>query len=86
MTNAYIVTGTLTDASTVRLDEPLPVAVGKVRVVVEAAEQHRPPAPKPSWPEYLAELRKRQAARGHVPMTVEEVEAYLKAERDSWGD
>jgi hypothetical protein len=83
MTNAYIVTGTLTDPKTVHLDEALPVAAGKVRLVIEPAAA---PPPQQSLEEYLADLRKRQAARGHVPMTVEEVENYIKAERDSWGD
>jgi hypothetical protein len=81
MTNAYIVTGTLTDAQTVRLDEPLPLPAGKVRVVVEAAA---PAVPAQSLRDYLAELRNRQAARGHVPRTREEIDAELRAERESW--
>lgn len=83
MTNAYIVTGTLTDANTVKLDEPLPLQGGRVRVVVEAAVSL--PSPR-SLEEYLADLRMRQAARGHVPRTVEEVEAFMKAERAGWED
>ncbi len=84
MTNAYIVTGTLTDANTVKLDEPLPVSAGKVRVIVEPSEQQA--SPKQSWPEYLADLRKRQAARGHVPRSAAEIEAQIREERESWGD
>ena len=44
MTNAYVVTGTLTDEQTVRLDEPLPITGGKVRVVVEVAPAPTPPS------------------------------------------
>ncbi|MCI0700843.1 MAG: cytochrome P450 [Planctomycetia bacterium] len=83
MTNAYVVTGTLTDAKTVQLDEPLPMSGGKVRLIVEVAP---PQVPKQSLQEYLTELRKRQAARGHVPLTVKQVEEYIKGERNSWGD
>lgn len=83
MTSAYVVTGTLTDGKTVQLDEPLPVTAGKVRITVEVMEPSRPTQ---SLHEWLEELRARQAARGHVPRTVKEVEAYLKAERDSWED
>lgn len=85
MTNAYVVTGTLTSATTVQLDEPLPLSAGKVRVVLEAA-----PAPvekpKQSLQEYLADLRQRQAASGHVPRTAEEIQAQIRDERDSWED
>ena len=72
------------DTQTVQLDESLPVSAGKVRVTVEMVAPTAPP--KRSLQEWLEELRKRQAARGHVPMTAEEVQAYIKAERDSWED
>jgi hypothetical protein len=82
MTNAYIVTGTLTDGTTVKLDEALPVSAGKVRVVLEA-----PPAPlKPSLQQVMEGIWARQAARGHVPRPAEEIEAQIREERESWGD
>ena len=84
MTNAYIVTGTLTDGTTVKLDEPLPVAGGKVRVTLEVVAS--PSAPKQAWRETMERIWAGQKAHGHVPMSVEEVEAYIKGERDSWGD
>jgi hypothetical protein len=82
MQNAYVVTGTLTDARTVTLDEPVPLGVTKVRLVVEplAAPPLRP------LPEVMAAIRERQRQRGHKPPTPEEVEAYIQAERDSWED
>jgi hypothetical protein len=82
MQQAYVVTGSLTDSRTVRLDEPIPVSDGKVRVIVEVAEMAR----KMSHEEFLAWLRERQEARGHVPRTREEVDASLRAERESWDD
>ena len=84
MTNAYVVTGTLTSATTVQLDEPLPLSGGAVRVVVEAAAA--PYLPKQSLQQYLADLRKRHAARGHVPRSAEEIQAQIREERESWGD
>jgi hypothetical protein len=82
MQTAYIVTGSVTDPRTLHLDEPLPLLGGKVRLVVEVVEESR----KMSYDQFMAWLRERQKARGHVPRTREEVDAYLKAERDSWDD
>ena len=82
MHNAYIVTGTLTDAQTVTLDEPLPLTPTKVRLVVEPLL----PASPRRYQEVVAEIRERQRARGHQPPSREEVDAYLQAERDSWGE
>lgn len=77
-------TGTLVDASTVTLDLPMPngQANGRVRVLVERIE------PKQTRPilEVLAEIHEDQRARGHIPMTAEEVDAYIQGERDSWND
>ena len=82
MIRAYIITGSLTDSRTVHLDEPVSVPGGKVRVVVEVVETSR----KMSHEEFLAWLQQRQDARGHVPRTWEEVDADLRAERESWDD
>jgi hypothetical protein len=82
MQPAYVVTGSLTDSRTVCLDEPIPVSAGKVRVIVEVAE----PARKMTHDEFLAWLQERQEARGHVPPTREDVDASLRAERESWDD
>lgn len=82
MNNTYIVTGTLTDERTVTLDEALPLTPMKVRLVVEPLR----PVPQRPYLEVMADIRQRQRARGHPPPTREEVDAYLQAERDSWGD
>jgi hypothetical protein len=79
--NTYVVTGTLADAHTVALDEPLPISQGRVRLVVEPF-----PAPQKSHAEVMAAIRERQRQRGYQPPTKEEVDAYIQAERDSWGD
>lgn len=76
MTSAYVVTGTLTDGSTVRLDEPLPVSAGKVRVTVEVVEAVVPP--KQSLQEWLEDLRKRREADGRQPLTDAEIEEWVQ--------
>lgn len=82
MREAYVVTGSLTDSRTVRLDEPIPVSGGRVRVIVELGEMER----TMSHEDFMARLRQRQEGRGHVPRTREEVDASLRAERESWDD
>jgi len=79
--NTYVVTGTMADEHTVALDEPLPISQGKVRLVVEPIS-----APQKSHAEVMAAIRERQRERGYQPPTKEEVDAYIQAERDGWGD
>lgn len=82
MQQAYIISGSLKDERTVTLDEALPIATGKVRVVVEML----PAAEKPGYDEVMAQIREGQRQRGQVAPTRELVDAYLKAERASWDD
>ena len=82
METAYIVTGTLTDQTTVTLDEALPLTPMKVRLAVEPLTS----APKRPHDEVIAEIWARQKAREHQPRTREEIDAALQAERDSWND
>ena len=87
MTNAYVLNGTLTDAQTVRLSEPLPVQAGdEVRLTVEVVRTARPRGNAANVLAVLAKIREEQRLSGHVPMTKEEIDAYIKGERDSWGD
>ena len=79
MSETYVVTGTLTNDRTVALDESLPLGQTKVRVTVE------PIATRPrSHPDAAAQIRQRQAARGHRPRSREEIDAELAEERASW--
>jgi hypothetical protein len=82
MPRTYTVTGAVIDGQTLKLDEALPISQGKVRVVVEVVE----PETNPPFMEVMEQIWAGQRARGHVPPTREEVDAYLKAERDSWDD
>lgn len=83
MNNAYVVTGTLSNCKTLQLDEPLPISTGKVRIMVELVQTVKP---KQAWQEVLRKISADQNARGHVPMSTEEVESHIKSERASWGD
>lgn len=80
METTYIVTGTLTDQHTVRLDEALPLSPMKVQLILAPI----PATPPRSYVEVMAEIRQRQQARGYQPPTRAEVDAELQAERDSW--
>jgi hypothetical protein len=80
--NTYIVTGTLTDDHTVTLDEALPLTRTKVRLVVEPISHE----PRLSYQEVISSIRTRQRARDHHLRSREQVDAYLREERDSWGE
>lgn len=82
MTNAYIVTGTLTDGTTLKLDEEIPLSVGKVRVTVEAV----PADTKPAFRLALERIWAEQIASGHVPPTPEEVAARIREVRAGWDE
>jgi hypothetical protein len=84
MTNAYVLTGTLSDPQTVRLSEPLPVASGEVRVTVEVAGGEQKAVP--DILQVIAKIREEQRLRSHVPPTAEEVEEYIRGEREGWKD
>ncbi|NUN96768.1 MAG: hypothetical protein HUU16_11400 [Candidatus Omnitrophica bacterium] len=79
----YVVTGTLQGDRTVILDESIPLAPMRVRLTVEAL---RAVKKRKSLDEFMAWLRARQEARGHVPMSDAEIDAYIQAERDSWDE
>jgi hypothetical protein len=82
MQQSYLVTGSLTDSRTIRLDEPMPVSTGKVRVILEMADI----TGKMSHDDFLTWLQNRQEARGHIPRTREDVDASLRTERESWDE
>jgi len=80
MKNTYVVTGTLTDKNTVKLDESLPISQTKVRLVVETLQESK----RQPLQEVLARIHARQRERGHTPPTKEEVDQYIRQERKSW--
>jgi hypothetical protein len=82
MQTAYIVSGSVADERTLKLDEALPVKAGKVRVTVEVLKDES----KPTLSQVLEQIHQGQRERGFVPPTREEVDAYINAERDSWDD
>ena len=81
MAKPYVLTGTLKDDQTVTLDEALPLKSGRVLLTLEPLR----PEPRKPYQEVVAGIRRRQLARGHQPRTREEVDAWLSAERESWG-
>lgn len=82
MTATFTTTGTLTDSKTLTLDTPAPPGTSRVRVTVEAMADE----PPPKWLQVLDEIRAGQVARGHVPLTREEIDAFMREERAAWED
>lgn len=80
MTTPFTTTGTLTDATTLTLDVPVPAGGGRVRVTVEPI----PVSDPLNLIEFFDQLERDQAARGHVPMTREEIDAFMREERAGW--
>lgn len=80
MTTPFTTTGTLTDPTTVTLDAPAPMTGGKVWVTVGPA----PPSSPLNLEQFFDELREEQQARGHVPMTREEIDEFMREERAGW--
>jgi hypothetical protein len=80
MAETYTVTGTLTNAHTLTLDEALPLAPTRARVVVEPLAGG---APRP-YGEVVAAIRARQRQRGHQPRSRAAVDAALLEELASW--
>ena len=75
MSQTFEVTGVLTDDRHVTLDRAIPLTGGKVRVTVEPI----PTKPMADLAAFENDLRERQQARGHVPPTKDEIDAYLDA-------
>ncbi len=82
MNDTYTATGTLIDGRTVTLNRDIPIPKGKVHVVVKSLEK----VSKRPVRDVLSDIHKKQNARGHTPPVREQVDTYLKAERDSWND
>jgi hypothetical protein len=80
MAQTYETTGELADNRTVKLDQALPAAAGKVRVTVELVTSET----RPDLEQFMERMWEAQRRRGHVPKTKQEIDAYLNAERDSW--
>ena len=80
MSHTYTGMGTLVDRYTVRLDKAMPLTLMKVRVIVEPVGL----AVRRPYTEVVADIRRRQRARGHHPPTREVVDAAVRAERESW--
>lgn len=78
----FTVTGTLQGDRTVILDESIPLAPMRVKLSVEPLGR----SSKRPLLEVLAEIHQRQDSRGHVPPTQNQVDKYIKLERESWGE
>ena len=81
MSELYTGTGTLSDGKVVVLDDPVPLPSSRVRVTVEALSEIRPGG---SFLAKLNTIRERLGASGYRFRTSEEIDAQIRAERESW--
>ncbi len=83
MNDYYTTTGTISDKNTLILDGPIPLPVGRVRITVERI------MPPPTGEHFLTKLhalQKSLRASGYQSRTKTEIDDYIQAERDSWGE
>lgn len=81
MSQAYVLTGQLSDSRSLVLDEPVPLSDGRVRVTVQAMTNKKS---KSLHFEILAKIHARLRAAGHIPSTREEIDRSIQEERNSW--
>lgn len=74
-------TGSLADSQTIHLDQPLPLAMGRVELTLRHIPEH---AQKETLEQFRLRIRAEQAAAGYKPPTADEVMRYLDEERNSW--
>lgn len=84
LSKTYEAIGTIEDGSTIVLETPLPVR-GRVRVRIqtETDEYESTLADREA---ILQAIHERQRARGHKPMSPEEIEAYIRESRSEDND
>lgn len=83
MADSYTTTATLSNKKTLVLDEPVPMAGGRVRVTIEQLPETQSGV---NLLERLSAIHRALQASGYRPHTREEIDAQIRAERDSWGE
>lgn len=80
-----IVAGKLNPDGTLELDQRPNLPPGRVTVVLRQVTEVVPPKGDPFWQRMQA-MWDAQKASGHVPRSVEEVEAQQRQTRDGWAE
>jgi hypothetical protein len=82
MLEYYTAIGTLSNERTVVLDQPVPLPAGRVRVTVVMLPESQS---EMTFPVKLEAIHQALRASGYRPRTREQVDAQIRAERESWG-
>ncbi len=77
-----IIEGTLKPDGTLELDKKPNLKPGRVQVILQTLPEL--PDADPFW-KVMKSIWSEQKARGHVPRSVDEVEAETRAMREGWG-
>jgi hypothetical protein len=81
--NSVMVHGIIRPDGTLELEGKIPLPAGKVQVTVQPVPEL--PNDDPFW-QMMEEIWAGQQARGHVPRSVEDVEAERRQIREEWED
>lgn len=81
MADTYETTAVFSDEKTLVLDEPLPIAGGRVRITIEPLDRSEPP---PDFLGRLQAIHDELFASGYIPRTREQVDAELGRLRNEW--
>jgi hypothetical protein len=81
MNAAVMILGVVKPDGTLELEGKVPLPAGKVQVTVQPVPEL--PKDDPFW-QMMEEIWAGQQARGHVPRSVEEVEAERRLVRQEW--
>ncbi len=81
--NEVVLAGTLKPDGTLELDQKPNLAPGRVQVLLRQESAPELPQGDPFW-QMMQDIWDGQKARGHVPRSVEEIEAEQRELRDEW--
>jgi hypothetical protein len=79
--NAVVVNGVVKPDGTLEVEGKVPLPAGRVQVTVQSLPEF--PKDDPFW-QMMESIWADQKARGHVPRSVEEVEAERRQVREEW--
>ena len=84
MENAYIITGTVENGQLIHLDESLPISTKRVSVIVKpVSREGRNGKTLFAW---LNQIHERRTKLGITSLSKEEIDSWIKEQRDSWGE
>jgi hypothetical protein len=85
MERVYVVTGTVENDQLIHLDKPLPITSKRVSVIVKPAESAKDCNGETLFA-WLEQVHIRRNEMGVKSLTKQEIDDWIRQERESWGD